>query len=64
MMEAIQKMTAKKRAASKEQYKKINQMNESPSDIHELSFGEIPECPNDNGAIKYWNLNKHAYHVD
>ena len=24
----------------------------------------IEECPSDDGAISYWNLNKHAFHVD
>lgn len=27
-------------------------------------LGEIPDCPSDNGAIKYWNLNKGYYKVD
>ncbi len=27
-------------------------------------LGEIPDCPSDNGAIQYWNLNKVAYKVD
>ena len=52
MMEAIQKMTASSKAkAKKEIYNKISEMKETEKDIHELSFGEIPECPNDNGAI-------------
>ena len=28
------------------------------------SLGEIPDCPSDNGAIQYWNLNKIAYKVE
>jgi hypothetical protein len=27
-------------------------------------LGEIPDCPSDNGAIQYWNLNKITYKVD
>jgi serine carboxypeptidase-like clade 2 len=27
-------------------------------------LGEIPDCPSDNGAISYWNLNKYAYKTD
>ena len=30
----------------------------------EAILGEIPDCPSDNGAIQYWNLNKFAYKVD
>lgn len=34
------------------------------SQKEEMVLGEIPECPSDNGAIQYWNLNKFAYKVD
>jgi len=30
----------------------------------ERMLGEIPDCPSDNGAIQYWNLNKIAYKVE
>lgn len=28
------------------------------------SLGEIPDCPSDDGAIQYWNLNKIPFKVD
>jgi hypothetical protein len=28
-----------------------------------MILGEIPDCPSDNGAISYWNLNKPAYKI-
>jgi hypothetical protein len=28
------------------------------------ALGEIPDCPSDDGAIKYWNLNKIPFKVD
>lgn len=27
-------------------------------------LGEIPDCPTDDGAMLYWNLNKVAYKTD
>ena len=30
----------------------------------EEPLGEIPECPSSQGGIKYWNLNKYAFHVE
>ena len=32
--------------------------------LNEIELKEIQECPNDLGAISYWNKNKFHYHVD
>lgn len=50
LMKAIQKMTKKK-------------LNKLGLNLGDQAEPGIPECPNDNGAVKYWNLNKHAFHV-
>ena len=29
-----------------------------------MQLGQIPECPSDDGAIQYWNLNKIPFHIN
>lgn len=55
MMQAIRKFNKKSLIKNK------TNLLETSGDIN---LGQITQCPNDNGAISYWNLNKYHYHVD
>ena len=42
----------------------MKQMKAEEDLLSSPSLKDIVECPNDNGAIKYFNLNKHAFNVE
>lgn len=62
MKEAVRKLN--KAVYTSRQAKKSDNFKMEPEKGVNLNLGAIDECPNDNGAIKYWNSNTHAYHVD
>lgn len=59
MQEAIRKLKTKV-------YSKTSQTADEDlqDSSHQLNLGQINECPNDNGAIKYWNLNVNAFNLN